>query len=179
MMTATVGPSYDSEPFAKWESERIYHLGLPIKSQLKGDERGGKDDEIEKAIGQVLLGTNGLAEWIAYRDAMAADDKIVAFVPVVFTTAKLYTTEVDIGASMLETGKVDLTAEELTEQNWIHYQYYMSPGLMNEISPATERDSLAEQLHYEFTRTVAIVTPGGIEKFFSWIGTKLQPPTRW
>ena len=97
----------------------------------------------------------------------------------VSTTAKLYTTEADIGASTLETGELDLTKEELTKQNWLYYQYYMSPGLLNKISPAQKRGSLSEQLHYEFTRTIAIVTPDGIEEFFQWMGTKLNPPTRW
>ena len=167
-MTAVgIYPPYESQPFDGWESDRIYHLGLPVKARQKGDDRGESGDQIEKAIGQVLLGTNGLAEWISYHDAlMSGDEKIVAFVPVVFTTAKLYTTEADIGASTLETGELDLTKEELTKQNWLYYQYYMSPGLLNKISPAQKRGSLSEQLHYEFRRTVAIVTPDGIEEFF-------------
>ncbi len=158
--------------FDQWRSERIYHVACEVKTKRPGDP-GGQKDEIESAVTQVLRGMNGLADWISQNSNVLYDDKdytgSAAFMPVIFTTANLYTSEADLGQADLSTGDLDIDNSEFKQVNWLHYQYYMSPGLLSSLPLLKETESLIEALHHGFARTIAIVNPNGLDSFFKWI----------
>ena len=76
--------------------------GLELrKPGIKGDSTGGRGDPIEKAVTQVLRGINGLANFYTGLDWATINDRRFLFVPVVFTTAELWVTEMDISQADL------------------------------------------------------------------------------
>ena len=150
-------------------TERLYHVAKEIRTGKKGESGGKNTDEIEGAVTQVLRGMNGLAEWTARNPGVLGDlsDREVAdFLPVIFATANLHTTDVDFSTTELETGNVDLSQHALQPADWLHYQYYQSPGLLNTLESGGERASeLAKALQAEYARTITIVSPSGIDDF--------------
>jgi len=177
--------------FADYASKYYYHIGLPVREKHnQGDVGGGSDrDAIQKAVDQACLGVNGLIEHWGVSVTLRPDgDSSTAYlVPVVFTTAKLYVSDIDISKAGLETGEVDPGMVQLEERPWIFFQAHVSPGLRHSYSvqkaPNTSRDDeflkpLLEQdasarthlalesiLDREFVRTVAIVNAAGAADF--------------
>lgn len=156
-----------------------YHHGIEIKGRKADDnaKREGSDpnksDEIEKAVTQVLLGLNGMIEFIAlHPDLYGTRVRLVTFLPVIFTTARLWVSAVDLRAASLVSGNVDLSGSDFYETPWLLYQYSLSPGLKHK-QQLQKRDSWYESLApivwQDYVRTVAIVnTSQGVEKFIAW-----------
>lgn len=98
-------------------ASRCYHLGIELKSNKLGTSQGsGGRGTIEDAIGQVLRGVNGFVEYFRSNDSslqpnvsyqLSSEFQFsVKFVPVIFTTASLWVSDVDLGATDLNTGDV-------------------------------------------------------------------------
>ena len=150
-------------------TERLYHVAKEVPTGKKGESGGKNTDEIERAVTQVLRGMNGFAEWIARNPKVLVDvegRQVARFFPVIFTTANLYATGVDLSSTELETGNVSLSQDALEPKGWLHYQYYQSPGLLNALVLAGEDPAdLSEALKAEYTRSIAIVSASGIDDF--------------
>ncbi|MBI4488152.1 MAG: hypothetical protein HY694_03625 [Deltaproteobacteria bacterium] len=149
-------------------SEQIYHLGLEIKSNKKGDNQGQqKGEALNKGAEQACLGINGMIEFFATRPTLLAGRGKVHLLPAIFTTAQIFTSNVDLGSANIKTGDLDNTTVALIEQPWIWLQYNISPTLSHSqhVSPAAR--SMESVLEQEFCRSIAIVSPQGIESFLS------------
>jgi hypothetical protein len=89
-----------------------------------------------------------------------------------FTTADIWTSDVELNQSDLRTGQVRLKDSEYSQKSWLLYQYNQSQKLKHskeKVDSNRFASSLFSQaLISEFTRTVAIVTPDGIEDFLNW-----------
>jgi hypothetical protein len=92
---------------------------------------------------------------------------LLSFMPVVFTTAKLWTCEYDISTADLETGKVDLEGADLREEKWLFYQYAQSPDLKHSHSAAEHISNISDVLYIDYTRTIPIVNALSIGEFLS------------
>jgi hypothetical protein len=147
----------------------VYQVGLSVKSNQTGDKAGKTNDAIEDAAGQVCKGLNGLIEFFhSQREKLPQGEKLY-FLPVIFTTAKLWTTEVDLASASIDKGEFESGSVALKETSWIWYQYNLSPALKHTL-PTDGEDSrnpfdLSSALEQEFTRSIAIVCVKGIQEF--------------
>jgi hypothetical protein len=160
-------------------SERIYHLGLEIKSNRKGDSQGQqKGETLNKAAEQVCLGINGMIEFFANRPVLLSGRGKVHLLPAIFTTAQIFTSNVDLGSANIKTGDLG-SPVALTEQPWIWLQYNVSPTLSHSQHVSPTARSIESVLELEFCRSIAIVTPLGIESFLSrewWLTSTSDNP---
>lgn len=93
------------------------------------------------------------------------------FVPVIFTTARLWATDADIGNADLKSGNVDLANAKVEQKPWLWLQYHTSPTLKHSVVRAESaadsfiKGTLGYLLKHEYSRTIAIVSPDGIDDF--------------
>ena len=174
------------------DSERIYELALEVRSRagsdpgsdrIKGDPGNGKGT-LTKAVEQVIRGMNGLIEHLSTRlqlllDLLGGADNLgkpLVFIPVVFTTARLWTTDADISLADIQDGVLKERALRASEVPWLYYQYHQSPGIKHALPITSTRPergdtTLQQVLNTEYARTVAIVGPTGIDPFLT------EPPS--
>ena len=95
----------------------------------------------------------------------------IGILPVIFTTANLYTSDVKLDEAELATGKV--AGGNLTRVAWVMYQYSMSPGLKHTAVSNNSPGDLVELYQTEYIRTVPVVSVSGIQDFMMWV-SKLE-----
>lgn len=150
----------------------IYHVALPVKiNNSKGDDSGGRE-AIEKAATQVIRGMNGLIQCVSKNvDIINGSSSPAFFVPVIFTTARVWATDTDIGGAELKSGNVDLASAKVEQKPWLWLQYHMSPTLKHSvirdesISDFSLKGTFGHLLKQENSRTIAIVSTDGIDSF--------------
>lgn len=152
--------------------ERAYHIGFEVKNQHATGDPGGSPGRaaIEEAAGQALKGINGLAMALSQMkkprlEVGASPNRVTTLLmPAIFTTARLWTSDVDLSAADLLTGTLpsDLKVEE---RPWLLLQYPCSPGLRHSLASESLEGEFADVLEPEYTRTIAVVNAGGIETF--------------
>jgi hypothetical protein len=157
-----------------WTSDRVYHLGFPIKAAVKGDAKGdGGRSALDGAVTQVLRGTNGLIDLLAGEPTLLRPTRgggaTGCVIPVVFTTAKLWISEVELAKSDLASGKVP---EALLQPiPWLWLKQNTSPDLKHSLAEdPPERstlDDLGNYARWHFSRCVAVVSVEGVEAFLS------------
>lgn len=151
----------------------LYQIGFALKTEKKGDSHpvASDRDAIESACTQVLRGLNGLVTGLLHDERLRSyidDCNFVELMPVVFTTAQLFVTSVDLSLADLETGEISLDGE-VNGSDWLLYQYPQSPDIKHHFDRGTlSRDSFADLMARDFVRSVAIVGPGGIREFLRW-----------
>jgi hypothetical protein len=139
-----------------------YHLGVEIKGDERGDGTGSGRSAIEGAVGQVLIGANGLVETMRIYNQLAGERGRV-LIPVIFTTANLWGSSVDLRQTELASGKID-SMPDLKPLKHLFLQYHQSPGLMHG-APSPTVNHLSEALAQNSIRTIAIVNVEGIARF--------------
>jgi hypothetical protein len=162
-----------TEPTEYYSPESIYHLALEVKTGEKGDPRGPGRGVIEDAATQVCRGLNGIIDFFKshpqfFQDKSVVGEKsVIGFLPVIFTTARLWTSNVDLGLTDLESGKVDLSGVALEEKSWLFYHYPQSPGLKHSVAPLNQVTRLKDILFNEYVRTITVVGASGITDFLT------------
>jgi hypothetical protein len=155
-----------------------YHLAFELKSQHADDHEVSDKSEargkpIEAAVSQVLRGLNGFCEWIGRVGTVVENRGAIFLIPAVFTTARLWVSDVDLSSARLDTGRVDPSSVQVAEAKWVAYQYPVSPALKHSIRPSTRTNSIAAELDHEFLRTVFVVNTGGLEDFMNYLSSSL------
>ncbi len=159
-------------------SENIYHLGFEVKSTATGDPGGGGRGAIEDAATQVTRGVNGLIDCLSKHRRHLCEDFPVAFVPAIFTTARLWATELDLANTDIVQGQVALGSVDVVHKSWLWLQYHVSPGLKHSVDRQVAKDepfprpNLGHLLEMEYARTIAIVASTGVDDFLAsqrWI----------
>lgn len=74
-------------------SDRLYQIAVEVKTAEKGDDNRKGRGQIEEAATQVCRQLNGLLNFFYGHTSLMAGRKKAAFVPIILTTAKLWTTE--------------------------------------------------------------------------------------
>lgn len=148
-------------------SLEVYHIGLEVDTGDAGDSRGTKEG-IEAAVSQVLKGTNGFVEYARDSPHVWRAGERFLLLPVVFTTASLWVSEVNLAEARLATGELAPADAGFRAVTWLAYQYNTSPGLLHSKSNSHGATSLSDALAEQFTRTVAIVSPDGVDAFLRW-----------
>jgi hypothetical protein len=158
-------------PFAtgvalQYSLPKAYHLGLELRSDETGDSGGAGKGAIEDAAGQVSRGVSGLSTFFA-ENAHLVGDASAFFFPVVFTSADLWTSELDLSAADPLSGMMsaDLRA---TQVGWLPLQYHVSPALKHTHLLAGAHHSLGESMDAQYVRTIPIVSASAVPAFLRW-----------
>lgn len=145
-----------------------YHVAFEVKNNnAKGDLESGRKtckDAIEDAAKQVCHGANGLVQHLCKRPPATTITDIVV-VPVIFTTARLFATTIDLSKTDILSGNVDLSVSDLQEQSWVYLQYPVSRGLKHSFLSLRNSSELSDVLNAEYLRTIPIVSASGIGEF--------------
>ncbi len=161
------------EHYMGGEKYAAYHIAIEVKGTTEGDRHGSpKGKGIEEAVTQVMRGLNGMLEFLAlYPSLFGTSGQSITLVPVIFTTAQLWASDVDLGAGDLYSGNIDISQLPLRQEPWLLYQYNLSPGLKHTL-PTAGKDSwynaMSNIIEREYVRTIAIVSATGIEDFLNW-----------
>lgn len=167
------GPHYSLEWLTR--SQDVYRLGIEVKGEGKGGGHYGRG-ALKDATAQVFRGMNGFVAFAmdrlkeGNRSLFTKDGTgrtYAAFMPVIFTTARLLVSSVDLSKADLQSGNVDVGGLQLEEKNWLLYQYAQSPDLKHSYRISSERHDIADMLYFDYTRTVLIVNAAGIQDFLS------------
>ena len=152
-------------------SDRIFDIGFSLKTDQKGDGHpvASDNDALEHECTQSMLGVNGLIELLVKDEKFAKNFEgidVFTFIPTVFTTASLQTSDVDLRATELTSGEVTLSNPPV-DIDWLYYQFPQSPALKHGVqsleSPWSDRqDSWAEIVARDFWRTVVVVNAAGV-----------------
>jgi hypothetical protein len=165
------GDTVTHRPHFAYPKEGSYHLAFELKTKSKGDGQFESGAAVNNAVTQVLRGTSGLINHIA--DAFLRRERranSIAFVPAIFTTAEIWITDADLSVADLKSGELPLDAVGAKKVNWIWFTHHRSPSLMPDIQfqrVGTSYNALSSDLRQQFARTVAIVSPDGIDDFLS------------
>jgi hypothetical protein len=100
---------------------------------------------------------------------LLGDEEQIGILPVIFTTANLYTSDVKLEEAELTTGQVK--GGKLTRAAWVMYQYAMSPGLKHTAASSNSPRDLVELYQAEYIRTVPVVSVNGIHDFMTWVSS--------
>ena len=157
-------------------SDRIYDIGFSLKGNSTGDSYPVSQDKdaLEAACSQVSIGLNGLLSTIYKNEVLRkslGNVASVTVVPVIFTTAKLLVSDVSLKTSDLYTGNLN-ELPEVNEVDWVYFQYSQSSAIKHEIESKTHiNDSWDRIVARDYVRTIAVVSPSGIESYLrgGWV----------
>jgi hypothetical protein len=95
-------------------------------------------------------------------------------VPVIFTTASLWVAQGDLSTADLATGQLPTEWGQVAQTPWLWFNHNQSRALRHGLPPSAELDVVSTLLQEEYTRTIAIVSPGGLDAFLradlvSWL----------
>jgi hypothetical protein len=168
--TVSQGIEASSRKVRNLNEREAYHIGIEVKSGKKGDSNGQGRGHIEDAVTQVCRGIGGMVDmFLSGRLKTSGKPTSVYLLPVVFTTAHIWTSDVDLSTADLQTGELDFSSTEFAAKDYIFYQYHMSPGLKHSYNWTGLRpDDIGSFMDSEYIRTVSIVSASGIGQFLSW-----------
>lgn len=155
-----------------YADEDGYHLGFELRTGKKGEGEFQQGRTISDAVSQVLRGTSGLINHL--QDTAIGQPKttqLIRFVPIIITTASLFTSNADLGEANLKTGNLSPDAVKVEPRDAIWFTHNRSPALKPN-APSTTASSdfnqFSSALRNEFARSVAIVNADGLDSFMSW-----------
>ncbi|MCK5612212.1 hypothetical protein KAR91_60635, partial [Candidatus Pacearchaeota archaeon] len=146
-----------------------YHIAVAVKDPTaKGNSSGSRDkDAIEKTASQVCMGANGLIELTANTKKMVNFRK--SFIPVIFTTARLFASDCNLTTTDLSTGEIDLANSNIEEKHWLLYHYHLTPGIKHSVESRQSSKDLAAILDFNYIRTIPVVNANHIAEFLNFL----------
>lgn len=149
------------------ETDNIKEIGFELKTRSQGDGVGSNEKSaINSAVSQVLRNSSGFINYLLRKSNSRTVNDYFYFIPVIFTTAKIFITKADISSADLETGYLPKDSVKVEPRDWIWFNHNRSINLSHGIKHNIE-DALSASSPYffEFTRSVAIVSPAGVDSF--------------
>lgn len=143
----------------------VYHIPFELKTRKEGEPYDKGRGAIEDAVTQVLRHLNGFVGLVSRAQPYLRELKRAFILPVIFTTAKLFTCDADLSSADILDGSIDLERSMIKEVSWLYYQYNQSPGLKHEVLSQHKIGDLHDFIAAESCRTIAIVNSSGIEDF--------------
>lgn len=148
-------------------SEKVFHIAIETKTGRSGDCKGSSRGEIERACGQVCRGLNGLIEFMREHPELADGRGKLSFLPVVFTTAALWSSQEDLANANLSDGLIEVK-NLLERADYLYLHYPQSPGLKHSlVTEKSKPNDLRYVAYDEFVRSITFVNPSGIQEFLS------------
>lgn len=148
-------------------TDNAFQIALEIRTRQKGDRSGSGRGEVEEAASQVCRSLNGLINFLASRDSLLPAQGPLTLMPVVFTTATLWTSTVSLSAADVETGKLPLEELGMRRADWVWLDYPQSGGIQHSVQHERTAIDLKQVFYEEIVRRIAIVSPSGIEEFLT------------
>jgi hypothetical protein len=151
----------------------VYNLGIEVRTGEKGDSSGQQPQSaINSAVGQVFRSASGFINYVCDNSrnvGVLSVDEPEIIIPAIFTTARLFTTQADLGSASLENGLLPPHAVEVAEHDWIWFNVNRSINLAHDVrfDHSDNNERHMEPRFREFTRTVAIVSSKGVDSFLS------------
>lgn len=145
--------------------ELMFHTAYAAPIDAKGDGPPGHN-AVEDAAGQACKGMNGLANLLKSNRGLLGEQNKRIVVPVIFTTANLFSCELPVAQVDLPSGEVAPEKLNVVAQPFVFYQYHLSPELAHDVMRVGAAPGLSPLLADAFIRTIAIVNASGIETFF-------------
>lgn len=156
-------------------SKEIYRLAFEVKSAGKGEATYGRG-QVNEATTQVLIGLNGIISFFINhykKNKKLPFGKYVknvyraAFMPVIYTTANLWVSDVDLSMADIKDGNIDVSSVQLKQKEWLFYQHSQSPNIKHSFGNLGNSEGLSDLLYLDYTRTIPIVNSSAIQSFFS------------
>jgi hypothetical protein len=142
------------------------HLGFELRTASKGDSSSSGSSAINGATTQVLRAVNGLVDHLFPGAATNVERQgSTLFIPAIFTTAKLWVATGDLSGADLATSRLPDDWGTLKTVEWLWFSHNQSPALRHRLAINTTGFEISKTLHEEYTRTIAIVGPEGIDTF--------------
>jgi hypothetical protein len=145
-------------------NQTVYGLAYEVRTDAKGDGAPGRG-AIEEACTQVMRGVNGLIELMARQPSLLTYEQPTPVIPVVFTTADLWVTDVDVAVAERSTGELPVGSVQTRKVPWLWFRYQPSPGITHTLPRDAEARDLSHLADQWYTRCVAVVSPQGIAEF--------------
>ena len=148
-----------------------FHVGFEVKTDKLGDSSGSRGNAIEEAATQVCRAASGMVDYIATNRSVLTQHpsnrqmRSRMLFPVVYTTASLFTSDINLAETELESGEINREMLEPIEADYLFYQYHLSPGIKHSIAPCHNRGELSHVLQADVIRTIPIVSAKGITNF--------------
>lgn len=152
------------------QAKQVFDIAFSVKSNQEGE---GDTKSATDAVTQVLRGMNGFIKYLGDKENLLRiehkGDYTPRFFPVIFTTADLWSSSVELKQADLSNGNIELPIESLVAESWILFQYNQSQPIKHSIMTEYASNRIFDIAQAEFTRTIAIVNPKGIGDFLYWI----------
>jgi hypothetical protein len=150
--------------------QKPFSIGFDLRTGRSGDGRGDRNP-IASAVEQAIKGAGGLMSRLKDEPTLAFGEGVSGLfvVPVVFTTATLFVSEVDLSAADLTSGESSNVS--VSQVSWLWYQVSFSKTLRPLIPPEYgDTETLTGALVRRHTRAVAVVSAQGISTFLQSLG---------
>lgn len=162
-------PQFNSSTIIAPTEREIMDIGLEVSTGEKGDAKGDADKSaINKSVSQVLKGQSGYINYLCNQGKVPHNLKVdndYIFIPVIFTTARIFVTDTDLGAADLERGHLPANSVNAEEKEWVWLNHNRSINLTHDVKFDYEANRHENYYFREFTRSVAIVGTKGIDSF--------------
>jgi hypothetical protein len=145
--------------------EAPYHTGIEVNTSQKGNGTGGSKSSLEDASTQISRGQSGFINFLAGRPGFV--ESPVLLLPVIFTTAELWASEIPLSHAEASSGHIDLSSKPMQPKPWLLYQYVLSPGIKHTHVYGAGK-TLGAILDADYIRTIAIVNVAGVDPFLEW-----------
>jgi hypothetical protein len=152
-------------PTRLYQDAHIYQFGVECKVARSKAPRMSATDAIEGAMQQVTLSQAGLA--IRLKRARLLNFQML---PVVVTTANLYSSDIDPGNISLERGAIDPKQLKLKPREWLAVNYSINDSVGEQGGVNTNRsNNVGDELRSRQIRTVFVVQAANLESFLAWL----------
>jgi hypothetical protein len=163
-------------PIALAQRTEPFDVATEIKGAARGDPSDVGRRAIENAATQVCRGVSGLINFFKDHPHVIGGAPPAVVVPVIFSTAHVYSSDSDVADTDINTGELidDVNAHAA---EWLWYQYNLSSPLRHSAPkdiPTAKLTRLGSLLTFQSSRSIAIVSPSGIERFLQEMPNNLE-----
>jgi hypothetical protein len=161
----------DDMPHVIRTERPVYQIAAELRTGEKGDGvfSSGRA-AIDDAVTQVSRSAGGWIERLVAEKNRLLRSTPTLIVPVVFTTAKLFTTDADLASADIKTG--DLAELSVKPVTWLWFQAHLTRDLLPKQlrpNPVHDLGTPGDLLLTRHTRSVAIVNVDGIHPFLEFL----------
>lgn len=144
----------------------VADVGIELKGKERGDPEPKSGTGIEDACSQVSMHLGGMVDFLAHgKHAHIANSCCPCVIlPVVFTTARMWWSDVDISQASLETGML-ADAGKIREVPYVCFQYPLSPGIKH-LTTARDAITSISNAYASYLRSIVFVKASRAHEFF-------------
>lgn len=153
-------------------SDRAYDLGLVLRCRDRRTDEwtpGDRQDLVD-AVTQLNVDVNGFVNHLSSRFLSSTADQgpvKCAVIPVLFTTADLFVSDVDLSTTDVLSGTIDPDSIQLRQIDWLYHQCHFSAALRHSHIEPDGSKPVRFDLLRDFVRSVPVVSANAISPFLS------------